>query len=297
MSKKHLFENFNTSAYDNTTDPYASILEGPKFTFGNTNKDVTNGDEEEGKLGREGGEDPVDVVDTDTLNIKNPDASELDKEADDILSKAGYNPYGIGPEDALSRTVDIGDFDITTDFDDPEYGISGQEVIKSEPLPDELEAEEQFGLDNPEGVLGDKEPGSGDGYNPPSTKAPTDDPDDLRIPLENFTRMLSTKLMTVDELLDGSYKDGSGLPRSMVKSASPNSSIASKGVHNAFLVSAIDTARAIQQLQSSAAANNETVKPEILASLQKIQMDMQNMAAKQLKHRTTVPTGPEEWDL
>jgi len=187
MSKKHLFENFNTSAYDNTTDPYASILEGPKFTFGNTNKDIVNGESEEGdEVGRVNDGDAKASFHTLTpeeeekarkeannltgreLSDDDDGPSDLDRQADEFLRKH-YDPLEAihskykANSDAMNHVDDLGDFDIASrdgELDDTagEFGMGGYEIVTPTPMPDELEGEEQFGLDNPEGVLGDEEP-------------------------------------------------------------------------------------------------------------------------------------------
>lgn len=184
MSNK-LFENYNDKAYENTTDPFASILEGPKFTFGNTNKDVVNGDDEEGDLvGRENDGNAKASFHTMTpeeeekarkeankpeaATIVDEEPSDLDKQADDFLAQH-YDPLEAlhgkykTKSDAMSHVDDIGDFDIAgrdADLDDAagEFGMGGYEIVKEPEMPLEVESEEQFGLDNPEGVLGDIEP-------------------------------------------------------------------------------------------------------------------------------------------
>lgn len=184
MSKKHLFENFNAAAYENTTDPFASILEGPKFTFGNTNKDIVNGESEEGdEVGRvndgnvkasfhtmtpeelesaqekaRGEENRLEASEL----MAEEEPSDLEKQADDILF---YNyPEDTmrdavkNSADAMSYVDDIGDFDVAVDFEGPDYSISGRQLVPHSEEPLEMDSEEQFGLDNPEGVLGEVEP-------------------------------------------------------------------------------------------------------------------------------------------
>jgi hypothetical protein len=185
MSKRHLFENFNATAYDNTTDPYAAIFEGPKFTFGNTNKDTMSGDSEEGdEVGRVNHGEPIASFHTLTpeeeekarkeankltgKELSDEEPSDLDRQANDLLRKH-YTPLEIlrakhkTNSDAMNHVDDLGDFDIAyrdgeLDDTDSEFGISGYEIVTPPSMPDELEKEEQFGLDDPEGVLGYEEP-------------------------------------------------------------------------------------------------------------------------------------------
>lgn len=186
--KQHLFENYNDAAYDNTTDPFAAILEGPKFTFGNTNKDVVNGDSEEGdEAGRtlagspvrsshsltddelEHQRDQANALDGDELVDKElPD--ELETQADELIHKASMSDPAAAWDgqiskikDAMNYTDDIGDFDIAgrdEELDNAagEFGLGGYNIVKPEENASEAEVDDQFGLDNPEGVLGDVEP-------------------------------------------------------------------------------------------------------------------------------------------
>lgn len=184
MTRKQLFESFSDSAYDNTTDPFASILEGPKFTFGKSDADVANGDDEEGDfgLGRslegapqksshtmtaaelEAAREEGNKLSGDEL-VDEEEPSDLEKQADEILhADSMYDPMSAlhghvkSATDAMNYTDDIGEFDIAK-FEDPEFGISGEEIVKTDvPMPDDLDTESQFGLDNPEAVIGDDQP-------------------------------------------------------------------------------------------------------------------------------------------
>lgn len=183
MTRKQLFESFNDAAYDNTTDPFGAILEGPKFTFGKSDADVANGDSEEaGEIGRSLKGEPQKTSHTMTADeleaaraasnelsgdelADEDEPSDLEKQADEILhADSMYDPMSAlhghvkSATDAMNYVDDIGEFDIAK-FDDPEFGISGEEIVKTGAgLPDELDTDEQFGLDDPEAVIGEDEP-------------------------------------------------------------------------------------------------------------------------------------------
>ena len=147
MDKRMLFENFNDKAYEGTTDPFGAIFEGPKLGYGISSEYTTNGDyEEDGEIGRANKGNP-------TFSSHSLSNSELEMQRERANSMDELDGKNTS-KDALDHTEDIGEFDIAH-FEDPEYGISGEEIIKSPAEPLEMDTDEQFGLDDPEGVIGD----------------------------------------------------------------------------------------------------------------------------------------------
>jgi len=145
MAKQGLFENFNQRSYANTTDPFGSIMEGPKFSYGDA--PTVNGDyEEDDKVGRDLEGDPTvsshDLTpeEEEAARLEAADAtidpeedhSDLETEADRILAGAakfdadGGNDY----TDAMDFASPLGD--IEDSVIDPE-STETDEVI--EPLP------------------------------------------------------------------------------------------------------------------------------------------------------------------
>ena len=296
MIKQTIFESFNASAYDDTTDPYAALVEGPKFTFGDNRASATEDEAEDTGLALDG--DPTrssigltpereeaqrkaaEESEEELSSILPPEeGSDLESQADDFLAK--YDPmaatdlssYG---QDALNHTVDIGDFDVVDDADGDEFSISGRRIVLPEEEPEDLPGEDQFGLDNPDAVLGDKEPGSGDGYNPPAPLS-IEEPD----PIMQDDRDLSTKLLSVDEIKKMLFSDQGGMPASS---------------HAHIIKSIMGVAKAIEQMQQESAAQGVQIKPEVLANLQNTQMELQKLLVRHSIGRTTKAPDYSEFD-
>lgn len=180
MAHTNLFESFKENAYDNTTDPFASILEGPKFTFGDAPEDTPSGDstdsDELGKASTSTVESDMTEEELEAARIKDSELSgdelvdaeepsDLEKQADDVLhADSMYDPMSslnaqvTSAEDAMNFVDDIGEFDIAA-FEDPEFGISGEELVRSDSVKsDDMDLDTQFGLDDPEAVIGEDEP-------------------------------------------------------------------------------------------------------------------------------------------
>lgn len=154
MTKQSLFESFNDKSYENTTDPFGSILEGPKFSFGDAPS--INGDyEEDGSIGKENEGEFSKSTHTltpeeeeaareegnkeDGIIPQDDEPSELETEADRILasSNAFDAEGGMNYTDALDYAKPLGDNEDA--IIDPSYGISGErepsDTFEMEPLP------------------------------------------------------------------------------------------------------------------------------------------------------------------
>ena len=97
--KENLFENYNSKAYENSTDPFGAILEGPTFTYGD--KSGANSDVDPEGLGREENGAHSRKIDTDYDWRKMNDSRPTDKVNDfdvDVPEIDPYYPYNMDDE-------------------------------------------------------------------------------------------------------------------------------------------------------------------------------------------------------